>query len=34
MEDDESIRLWRLSKKDAGRILEGRTWDEIPVSVA
>lgn len=31
MDDDESIRLWRLSKKDAGRMLEGRTWDEVPV---
>lgn len=30
MPDDESIRLWRLGKKRAGRILDGRTWDELP----
>lgn len=31
LEDDETIKLWRLSKGEAGRLLEGRTWDELPV---
>ena len=28
---DERIRLWRHSKKGAGRRLAGRTWDEVPI---
>ena len=32
--DGSNIRLWRYSKKDAGRILDGRTWDDIPKLVS
>jgi protein gp37 len=28
------LRHWRRQKKKAGRILEGRTWDEMPVNLA
>ena len=27
------LQHWHRQKKRAGRILEGRTWDEMPVNV-
>ncbi len=34
MSGDTHVRLWRLGKKNAGRVLDGRTWDEVPVKEA
>lgn len=32
MPGDADVRLWRLGKKHSGRILDGRTWDDIPIN--
>ncbi len=29
---ESNIRLWQLGKKDAGRELDGRTWDQVPTT--
>ena len=28
--DLDTTRLWAVGKRAAGRILDGRTWDEVP----
>lgn len=28
--DDDSAAMWKVGKKAAGRLLDGRTWDEFP----
>lgn len=30
-EDEDGIRLVKIGKKAAGRILDGRIWDEMPI---
>ena len=30
MPDSTNVRMWRLTKKEAGRMLDGPTWDEEP----
>lgn len=30
MSGDDEVRLWRFSKREAGRTLDGRTWDQFP----
>jgi hypothetical protein len=30
-DNEPSVEMMRLSKKLAGRVLEGTTWDEVPL---
>jgi protein gp37 len=29
----DDMHVWRVGKKAAGRVLDGRTWDELPLSL-
>ena len=29
--EEDNVHLWRFSKSDAGRELDGRTWDQVPL---